>query len=330
MDAVCPCGYCSYPLEFVRLEGGQIKPSQETPSFKYPMRVRIRIANQNILCVLESNDKIRFDDGKVKTSWKTATEYAYNKVGRTGPDGRRNDPDKWLPSGWDPKRLWSINVYGFGSVTLDKIDMLNTFSGSGNKRIVLDNVPCVDLGSCNYELATNGLCQYNKTLAMFEKNTRSEIKKVRPTLVAPIIVPKTVPKGPSESETEHAAVTEKPKPSKRKKKEHAQTDSDVKMDNSEDEEVDDFSWTICAPIEEWNSLLLCKYLERNDVNVPILKSVDRTFRRFGVRNEFMEVTVIHPMTCEEFNATLPCTVLYHTPVYHKRIKEALAEFRSTN
>lgn len=328
----CQCAYCVFPEEFVWLEGDRLMPLGR-PGFKFPIRIRFRTSSFSVTCLMEAKDKIRFPDNKVNMSWQKTTEYAYNKAGRTGPDGRREDPSKWLPNGWDPKRVWSINVFGFGSVTLDKLDFMGeTFSSSG-KRVRLDDVRCTDTLRCNYELATNRLCSHNKALSMFESKTRGEISKNRLVLVQPqrTAAPDAATNAPAASGSASLAAANPDSKSraKRKKTESASMDIDAPVVSSDaEEEVDEFSWTTYAPIEEWSNLNLCKYLERNDSGVPILHAIERTFRRFGIRNEFMDVILLHPVTSDRFKATLSCTVLYNTPVYNERIKQAIEEFRA--
>ena len=102
------------------------------------------------------------------------------------------------------------------------------------------------------------------------------------------------------------------------------------MVDVDEDDIEEFSWTINAPSVEWTSVNISKYLERNETRVPILHAIDRVFKRFGVQTEFMDVRMIHPVTSEEIKVTLSSTVLYHTPVYQKYIKEALREFRARN
>lgn len=317
----CQCSYCVNPLRFVWLENGKLMP-KETPYFRFPVRIRARIGTHNIVAVLDASDIIRFADNSVIVSWEEATKHAYRQAGCFGP-GRRNNVDEWLPNGWNPKRIWSINILGFGSVTLDQIDMVNKFSGNAQKRLEHDASPCTDMGEVNYELKNNMLCGYPKTLRMFAPGVRAELTKERSVMIP------TLEQAAPESVPSRRATKKKHAQSARLSSKQQKTARETSDDDCDHEE-ESFEWLIDAPVKDWTSYNVTKYIQQRDSIKPVLVAVDRTFLRYGAMIEFMEVRMQHPPTASDVKVTLSSALLYHVSVYQERIKTALAEFRSQN
>ena len=95
-------------------------------------------------------------------------------------------------------------------------------------------------------------------------------------------------------------------------------------DVSEDEDNPPWwhsDWSTTAPAEEWTAENVGKFLERcKPGDEPVLCGIDRTFKRFGVANQFMDVRMLHPVTRDEVKLTLSSTYLYFTEAYHEEGK----------
>lgn len=310
----CQCAYCLNMQWFVWESKGKLLPN-ETAYFRYPMYVRIKIAGTNTVAILEDTDKIRFDDGKVKWSWSEATKEAYRRLGKK-PSRHNTSIDQWLPNSVDPMSMWTIRVMGVGSISLDLLDIASRFVSNGPK-LECSSVTCVDTTeTVNYELASNPLFAHSRALSMLKRPVRADIIKARDASSATTTLAEPPARGGESA--------------KRKKTAHdgGLQNMDTRRDEvEEDEELPTFNWSIQAPVNEWNNINVARYIERHRF-VPILSGIDRTFKKFGVNVEFMNVRMLHPLTNEEVKLTLSSALLYHVAAYKNDVARELQTFRS--
>jgi hypothetical protein len=302
MKDACQCEYCLAPNAFYRQQPGDNARIVGEGTFSYPIRIRIRIARENINAILENDGHyIRFENGHRLKGFSGATTYAYQLSGER--QTRRQ--------GINELQKWTIHIEGVGSVPLSLIKMNDYFVHDHRvARITSFQHNCFESSEIETKetLSANPLFANPKCARVFHGNIF--FRQALDQALDRNVVVKRAPKRSRSAEIEDRA----PK------------DSRVENEDEDEDCTPTCEWSTDSPPSEWTARNLQDFLLTYRSRAPILLGIDGVIPPPGLGNPLMRVRLQHANTGEAIHLTLNSALLYTVPQYRAAVDSARSRF----